>query len=378
MNHAIFLHPTTKNDLRKVYQDAFKSALELYVVSAYLTDWDDSLELNPTCRHFRLIVGRDFGITRKAACVKALGWLNPTRKAQFLVADNISGFHPKALLWKDKTGRCQALIGSSNLTRAAFYSNFEANIVAEISVESFDLAKSWIKDIESKSVGMSEDWLASYVEATQSKPVIRRPKAPQSSEAVVPWILPDVKHAAQLIRSRRKQMKGLPQARVNLKQLFENCAAKKISSAQFYDSLNDAMGDIGFQSGIWKISGKNSDFAKLSRSALMIIDADPRDRDDIVVEQIDRLKQEKVATRGAFLSEILCHFFPNEYPLKNDPIERFLVDADFRPPRGSSEGVKYVDLSKKLRCALIANPSYPAKNLAELDVLIQDKYRGEG
>jgi hypothetical protein len=48
----------------------------------------------------------------------------------------------------------------------------------------------------------------------------------------------------------------------------------------------------------------------------------------------------------------------------------FLAKNRFTGPRGSSEGGAYIDLARKLRLALRANPAYPAKNLAELDTLI--------
>ncbi|TON32090.1 hypothetical protein CGH58_25575, partial [Vibrio parahaemolyticus] len=67
----LFLHsPLLKSNLSETYASAFSNAKELYVVSAYLTEWDSSLVLNKHCENFRLIVGKDFGITRKDACIK--------------------------------------------------------------------------------------------------------------------------------------------------------------------------------------------------------------------------------------------------------------------------------------------------------------------
>jgi hypothetical protein len=50
-------------------------------------------------------------------------WLPPKPKAQFLVADQIDGFHPKAVFWKEENGKCFAIARSSDLTQAAFKSN---------------------------------------------------------------------------------------------------------------------------------------------------------------------------------------------------------------------------------------------------------------
>jgi hypothetical protein len=46
MNMNLLLHaPNTACDLSRYYKQAFKNAVELFVVTAYLTDWDASLEL---------------------------------------------------------------------------------------------------------------------------------------------------------------------------------------------------------------------------------------------------------------------------------------------------------------------------------------------
>jgi hypothetical protein len=94
----LILHePNTSCHLAERYQHAFSSAVELLIVNAYLTEWDASLTLNPGCRRFRMIIGKDFGITRKSACEKVVKWLPRRLRADFLVADGIGGFHPKAV-----------------------------------------------------------------------------------------------------------------------------------------------------------------------------------------------------------------------------------------------------------------------------------------
>lgn len=149
----LLLHtPNTKSALASYYERAFKNAVELYIVSAYLTEWDSTLTLNPACNRFRVIIGSDFGVTRKAACEKVMQWLPPKRKGQFMVADRIGGFHPKAAFWKDQKGDCFALIGSSNLTRAAFDTNYEANVFCRVSNADFIRGKKWVKEIEKQSV----------------------------------------------------------------------------------------------------------------------------------------------------------------------------------------------------------------------------------
>src|ERR1035437_260585 len=148
----LFLHtPDSKGELPSLYERAFREAIELFVVTAYLTEWDASLKLGEQCRRFRIIVGRDFGITRKAACVKVMGWLPPKRRSEFLVADRIVGFHPKAVFWREKDLKCYAVVGSSNLTVAAFKSNHEANAFVSLNEGEYLSAKRWLKKIEEES-----------------------------------------------------------------------------------------------------------------------------------------------------------------------------------------------------------------------------------
>jgi HKD family nuclease len=130
---SLILHtPENTGELSDIYHRAMANAVELFIVTAFLTEWDTSLKLNADCRKFRVIIGKDFGITRKAACTALMGWLPPTRKGQFMVADRISGFHPKVVFWKETNGRSFAIVGSSNLTRAAFETNYEANVNCRI------------------------------------------------------------------------------------------------------------------------------------------------------------------------------------------------------------------------------------------------------
>ena len=72
---TILLHPNNKSNLSEYYKRAFEQAVELFVVTAYLTEWDETLTLNPNCRGFRVIIGKYFCITRKAACEAIMRWL---------------------------------------------------------------------------------------------------------------------------------------------------------------------------------------------------------------------------------------------------------------------------------------------------------------
>jgi hypothetical protein len=159
--------------------------------------------------------------------------------------------------------------------------------------------------------------------------------------------------------------------------LFRDCASGRITSEEFYEALPQHWGgEVGgrLQGRGFERLGKGSDFRSLSKSFLRIVDAADDNRDDIAVEEIDRLAQDKVPTRKAFLSEMLCLRFPNLFPLDNKPVKNYLKHIGYRPPSGASEGAIYLDLARKLRVALRRNPDYPAKNLAELDAVIWHKF----
>ena len=370
-NVDLLLHsPNISNELSRYYEQAFKSAIELFVVAAYLTDWDASLELNHGCRSFRVIVGRDFGITRKAACEKVMRWLPPERKAQFMVTDGIGGFHPKAVFWRDKTDRCFAIVGSSNLTEAAFKTNYEVNVFSELSESEYTKAKKWVKQIERLSVVMSEDWLRNYKEAPHAQ------KGPGKKELVAPLVLLDLPRPRAMkkrLESRRSNLIAYKKQQDNLASLFRSCASARISSKEFYQRLpkywSSEAGDR-LQGRGWEIKGKHADFRVLSQSFATILDAGEEDRDDVVSEEIDRLSSLDVPARGAFLSEMLCLRFPKEYPVLNQPVQDYLKAVRYSAPRAASEGARFIFLSKTLRASLLNNPDHPARNLAELDTVI--------
>ena len=213
--------PGEKGVLSDYYRQAFNNATELFIVTAYLTDWDGSLQLNCECRGFRLVIGRDFGITRKAACEAAMRWLPPKRKSQFLVADLIDGFHPKAVFWRE--GKvCHAIVGSSNLTKAAFESNYEANVYSVISAEEYGAAKKWVKELEKRSIVVSKDWLSIYKEAKRSSKMASKKKTSQEGlgKPLVALWLPNPRGRLQQVAERRAQLDAYSKKRKGLVELF--------------------------------------------------------------------------------------------------------------------------------------------------------------
>jgi len=365
----LLLHAPNRNcNLSAAYKRAFDNAAELFVVSAFLTEWDTSLKLNSGCGKFRLIVGKDFGITRKSACQKVMRWLPSTRKHDFRVADGIGGFHPKAVFWKETDGKCFAVIGSSNLTDAAFGSNVEANVFLRIDGSEYRAANLWLNEIERLSIPVDEGWLEHYREANLW-PLGGRGARPQP-RPVLPLELPAPARAVELVNRRRAQLKAFNKVKSDFRKLFKDCASGRTSSAEFYSKLPTVWNECRLQGKGFEIKGKHSDFQTLSGSILRIMDSNEEDRDDIVRAEIDRLAKHKIPTRGAFLSEMLCLNFPDKYPVLADPTWKFLKDKKFRALRGASEGSSYIRLALALRSSIAQNPKHPAKDLAELDTVI--------
>lgn len=366
----LFLHPIgSSQGIAEQYRRAFAEAEELYVLSAYLRTWNTKLKINKRCRSFAFIVGSDFGITRKQACRDVLKWLPADLKPFFLVADAISGFHPKALFWKNGRGEHYSIIGSSNLSNAGWNTNYEANVFNKLSAREFKSVKEWIARIQNLSVAVP-DWIDAYKEA----PSGRNGKRGTRGTTMLPLAsipLPTFRGQAAVIRERRHKTKMFRQIRPKLLSAIRRCAARKISNARFFDILENTWGSHAsrIQGWGWQVTGRDSDFRALCRGMLEIFHAADDARDLAVVRVIDDLRSQEVPTRRALLSELLCLFFPGQYPVLNEPVASY-VRPHVKAPYGSTEGAKYLHLALSLRAALHANPGYPAKNLLELDGMI--------
>ncbi|WP_343577870.1 phospholipase D family protein [Pseudomonas sp.] len=373
---------TNSLSLEKIYHRALTQSKELYIVSAYLTDWSIDEQVGSQCKHFLFIIGKDFGITRKQACRKVLNWLPPKRQSQFMVAESISGFHPKAIFWRELDGKCFALLGSSNLTKAAFSTNREANGYAELTEKRFAEAKAWIDDIYSASVTLDEPWLERYREAVQPpKTSVSSSSRTKSNEHVFDLEIPDVdtlKGVNGTLEQRRTQMRYFKKNKAALEELFRKASRARIwpfeRNEEFYAELNSLwyFGDGGsrFQGKGWDRHGRYSDFQEFSKSLVRVLDTDFAERDAMVAEQINRMTDLRLPTRGALFSEMLCQFFPRRYHVLNGPVRGWLAGTGITNPRGAGRGERYINSARLLRAALHRAEGYPADNLAELDSII--------
>lgn len=377
----LLLPDRLKSTLADVYRRAFRRSTHLYIVSAYLTNWDIQEELGKQCETFTFIVGKDFGITRRAACLQVLSWLPEKWHEEFLVAEGIEGFHPKAMFWREVGGSCYALVGSSNLSKAAFSSNHEANGFSLISKTSFKAAEEWIEGLAHNCATLDANWLAGYQEAIQPP----KPKRPAQNDegdngGVYDLVLPDPHDLSGLkdvLKRRREQMLQFAATRAKLESAFRSASRKKnwdgSDSLKFYDTLNSLWSYYEgnrFQGAGWERQGRSSNFQELARSVVRVLDASEISRDRVVRLEIDRLATEGVSTRGALFSEMLCQFFPDDYYVLNSPIRHWLQGTGVSKVRGATQGANYIRSARLLRIALSRAKKYPAKNLAELDAVI--------
>lgn len=157
------------------------------------------------------------------------------------------------------------------------------------------------------------------------------------------------------------------------------CAKGQISSSKFWGWFWQTWGaktakKWRFQGKGVQISGKHADWREACRSLMRVLNAAAARRsdelDDLVIEEMDRLSKAHNPVRKAWLSEMLCHFFPDLYPVENDPVRRWLRKIQYRGSRGFSWGNRYVELAHQLRGIITAKKSAGARNLAELDTII--------
>jgi hypothetical protein len=165
--------------------------------------------------------------------------------------------------------------------------------------------------------------------------------------------------------------------------LIEGCASSRISNEKFYREIMELWGhdESRFQGRGFEILGKNCEWRDVCVSLFRILSVSSKASiavlDNVVRQEIDRLADAGNPSRGAWLSEMLCHFFPEKYPLLNKPVKTWLQHNKYRSPSKATEGAKYIDLAVKLRLAINEKIVNEARNLAELDHAIWQWYYNE-
>ncbi|MBV5339776.1 MAG: phospholipase D family protein [Deltaproteobacteria bacterium] len=382
----LILYPPRDSEsqfLNECYELAVLEAIDLVIVSAYLTDWGISTKLNKKCIDLSFIVGTDFGITRKQACMDVLKWLPANMKCEFRAADKMAGFHPKLVAWKNNTGCCKLILGSSNLTKAAFLTNYEANIFSDISTQQFESIKEWVEEIKANCSPISEKWIEQYHEAARSTNTGKKENTHNKTAPVIQLTISPSKLYNKNILQRRNAQERFADIAEELKKSIKRCCKTGTEEGNelFYTKLMNCWGNhkSRFQGKGFEILGKNSKWYEVCDSLSKIFDYADRKKklglDSFVKNEIDRLAEIKNPTRGSWLSEMLCHYFPDRYPLLNAPVKDWLVFNKYAPPKDSSEGAKYIDLAIKMRQVITDGTAHGAKNLPELDNVIWQWHR---
>jgi len=392
-NQNFHLLPTAWNTsnpstLRDVYVRAFSNARELFIVSAFLTEWPEDLRLSTACTDFSLVVGADFGTTRKAAIEAALEWL-PKRFRGQILAFNQRGvnFHPKAILWRENDGNCYFLIGSSNLTKAAFNSNVEANVTLRLDENGYAEALAWKSEIEERSVEITKRWLDVYKEAPPrgtnvggGKRTREQDEDPVFDLALELQNAEDIKKFQPYLNARRRIRAAFDaHSKELLLRLFRATSNAVLwteaDNETFYEELIRLWGPsrktrMGGRQ--WAMRGRYADHQELAKTFVAIYDARGSHRDDVVLREMERLQDIGLATRSAALTELLCHFFPEHYPILDGPVRTWRSWVGFDKGVGGSAGARYLRLARAMRAALRdAGPQrLDIRNLAELDTLI--------
>ncbi len=362
------------SDLRALYRRAFSEAVEIYILSAYLTSWDDEVKLRRGCK-IKLIVGQDFGITRKDACQKVLKWLPKNQRINFRVAVGIGGFHPKAIFWMDEGGSRYVLVGSSNLTDAAFRSNYEANLYQVVSNREYGDLVRWFEKIKEHTVEVGPNWFKSYNEVKLRGRKVKGGMVPTPTYFALDRMVPSLGNRleAALLKSRRAQVRAFSKIKRRLRKVFAMGASGDLSKNEVFESAMALWGraECRFQAPGWERRGKGSKWKAFCIELEKIFAAPITARDDAVSAAIDSLFRQGISMRGAFLSEMLCQFYGDRYPVKTGPVKWWLKKIKYHDTKGASEGARYINLAKSMRTAIAKHPR--VKNLAELDLLIWAK-----
>lgn len=378
-------YSSDENQLERWYKKAIDEAHELYLLTAYLTEWLVKEALNKKCEETIFLIGTDFGLTRKKALSKLLKWFPQEQKNGLLAVTGAYGFHPKLVMWVDGNSRYYIIIGSSNVTIGGFSKNVEANALIEIDVNDFNHLRDRILYLRNTAATpISEDWIKTkYCEADFAANKAKGRNAKQRGAKNSGMKVADTRHVLELpitkhsladIRRRRHQQKKFSEIEVQLRQEISACASGKLSGADFYDSMVRLWGghDSRFQGQGFQILGKNSDWRETCISLMKIINSSELGlfkQDKLVQTEIDRLADKEVSSRGSWLTEMVCHFFPDKYPVLNGPIKLWLKQNGYRAPKKMTEGGRYIDMAIKLRNS-VRSAMPKVRTLDEADTLI--------
>jgi hypothetical protein len=368
----VLISPQDKGALIQAYRRACREATELYIATAFLTEWVPAIGLNGKCAKLLILVGTDFGLTRKVACQQVLSWMPSRFVGNFLAVPSHSdgAFHPKIVLWKSRKGAHHLVVGSSNLTSAGFSRNVEANVDLPISAREYQRLVGWLESLALESQVITQEWIEQYRESKRASA-----KRGRITRRVINIRIPSGSRVQWRILERRKSEKSFAEIERPLRKAIQNCADGVITNSDFWDEfwhLWSAHRSRVQGNGI-QFTGKSANWRQACQSMLNILRKGKKcteiELDEVVRGELDRLQSFSSPVRGAWFTEMLLHFFPQRYPLVNGPVKRWLAKNKWKATPGISYGSQYVELSRKLREAIRQNPGGP-RTLSELDAVV--------
>lgn len=125
------------------------------------------------------------------------------------------------------------------------------------------------------------------------------------------------------------------------------------------------------QANGWERNGKAGNFRRLCQALQAVFDApDAELRDEIVKREMTALKDERTRLWRACFSELLCHFFPKEYPVWNEPVKQWSLTLGLSRSSTADPGETYLVLAHALREALRSGaPDVRTSGIANLALL---------
>jgi hypothetical protein len=349
-----------------IIAEVVSNADEIWWASAYLTNWPLSHKCIPkkSCSLCNIVIGSDFGITRKTALTDLLNWSKRTIANVFI--NESSGFHPKAIVWS-KSNKYFALIGSSNLSVAAWSTNTELNIMTEITKREYSNLTDWFK---TKVIGDSDildnTWIASYKESKRTRN--------KGRSAISEINLKIQKLGKTDLSFPKSQQRVYVRNKNEFIRIVRLCANRKLSNSVFWQRMWDLLDGSWYGSPIWRINCKQANWQQTCKCLVEIFNSDSSQRDRIVKESIDLLESSQNPSRGAWLSEILCHHYPYAYPLINKPVKKWIRKNNLAQITNIPNGNSYLKISRIMRKILIQNKNR-FNGLGEMDHAIWEKSR---
>jgi hypothetical protein len=184
---------------------------------------------------------------------------------------------------------------------------------------------------------------------------------------------------SSLVRKRRGRQAVFKTLEPEIRSKVRACANGRVPKSHFWNWFWSVWGaktanKWRFQGKGVQISGKRASWPEACKALITILDAAPSSRtdelDQVVTEQLEKLSKSHNPVRKAWFSEMLCHFFPDLYPVENDPVRLWLRKIRWKGTPGLTWGNRYVELADQLREVVAAKKPAGARNLAELDTVI--------